>query len=108
MLGQLLVLLHRYYSKEMRGTQTRVYKYGIIFAMDCNNIAENTCAMSLDDVERELRGGNRVLLLVRHAERPHIDNEDPSFGAALGLTDEGTLAPMASRLVGSPGATSAA
>ena len=73
----------------MRGTQTRVYKYGIIFAMDCNNIAENTCAMSLDDVERELRGGNRVLLLVRHAERPHIDNEDPSFGAALGLTDEG-------------------
>jgi len=42
-----------------------------------------------EDVRRELRNGNRVLLLVRHAERPHIDHEDPSFGAALPLTENG-------------------
>ena len=41
------------------------------------------------DVREELRRGNRVLLLVRHAERPHIDHEDPTFGAALPITENG-------------------
>lgn len=45
--------------------------------------------ITLDDVEAELRCGCRVLLMVRHGERPKIDNEDPSFGATLPLTDEG-------------------
>ena len=45
--------------------------------------------ISLDDVSAELRRGSRVLLLVRHGERPKIDNEDPTFGEALPLTDEG-------------------
>ena len=45
--------------------------------------------MTLEDVAKELSARYRVLLLVRHAERPRIQNEDPSFGAALGLTDEG-------------------
>jgi len=48
--------------------------------------------MNIDDVKRELRQGNRVLLMVRHAERPHIDHEDPTFGAALPITESGRLA----------------
>ena len=45
--------------------------------------------ISLDDVLTELRNGSRVLLLVRHAERPRINGEDPTFGEALPVTDEG-------------------
>ena len=45
--------------------------------------------MNLDDVIRLLEAGNRVLLMTRHSERPHIDHEDPSFGAALPLTEHG-------------------
>lgn len=41
------------------------------------------------EVRAELEKGNRVLLLVRHAERPHIDHEDPTFGAALPITANG-------------------
>ena len=48
--------------------------------------------MNLEDVKSELRQGNRVLLMVRHAERPHIDHEDPTFGAALPLTENGRRA----------------
>ncbi|MBE6382852.1 MAG: histidine phosphatase family protein [Lentisphaerae bacterium] len=58
-------------------------------SMDEDSKRVNQTVMAIDDVERELRAGNRVLLAVRHAERPRIQNEDPSFGAALGLTDEG-------------------
>lgn len=45
--------------------------------------------ISLDDVEAELRCGSRVLLMVRHGERKKIDNDDPTFGMAIPLTDEG-------------------
>ncbi len=45
--------------------------------------------MNLEDVKDLLKRGNRVLLMTRHAERPHIDHEDPSFGAALPLTEHG-------------------
>ena len=45
--------------------------------------------MTLEDVRALLRAGNRVLLMTRHAERPHIDHEDPSFGATLPLTAAG-------------------
>ena len=45
--------------------------------------------LTLDDVRTLLREGNRVLLMTRHAERPHIDHEDPSFGATLPLTANG-------------------
>ena len=48
--------------------------------------------MNLDDVKSELRQGNRVLLMVRHAERPHIDHDDPTFGAALPITENGRRA----------------
>jgi len=45
--------------------------------------------MNVGDVRRELSCGSRVLLFVRHAERPRIGFEDKSFGASLPLTDEG-------------------
>jgi hypothetical protein len=45
--------------------------------------------ITLEDVSAELQKGNRVLLFVRHGERPKIDNEDPTFGEALPLTAEG-------------------
>ncbi|MBO7687285.1 MAG: RdgB/HAM1 family non-canonical purine NTP pyrophosphatase [Kiritimatiellae bacterium] len=45
--------------------------------------------LTLADVCALLRAGNRVLLMTRHAERPHIDHEDPSFGATLPLTADG-------------------
>ena len=41
------------------------------------------------DVCSLVAAGNRVLLMTRHAERPHINHEDVSFGAALPITDEG-------------------
>ena len=45
--------------------------------------------MTLEDVRALLRAGNRVLLMTRHAERPHIDHEDPSFGQDLPITEDG-------------------
>ena len=45
--------------------------------------------LTLSDVCALLRAGNRVLLMTRHAERPHIDHEDPSFGQELPITEEG-------------------
>ncbi len=45
--------------------------------------------MNLEDVKDCLKKGNRVLLMTRHAERPHIDHEDPTFGAALPITEHG-------------------
>lgn len=45
--------------------------------------------ITLYDVISELKKGSRVLLMVRHGERPRIDNEDPTFGESLPLTDEG-------------------
>ena len=45
--------------------------------------------LTLEDVRALLRAGNRVLLMTRHAERPHIDHEDPSFGATLPITANG-------------------
>ena len=44
---------------------------------------------SLADVCAALDGGCRVLLLVRHAERPPISDDDPSFGETLPITDVG-------------------
>ena len=56
--------------------------------------------ITLDDVNAELKKGSRVLLFVRHGERPKLDNEDPTFGEALPLTAEGlrTSREMGARL----------
>ena len=45
--------------------------------------------ITLDDVIAALERGCRVLLFVRHAERPKIDGDDPTFGESLPLTEEG-------------------
>ena len=45
--------------------------------------------LTLTDICRELDGDNRVLLMVRHAERPPIAADDPTFGEALPLTETG-------------------
>jgi len=52
-------------------------------------VENTTTIIGLDTVRDELALGNRVLLLVRHAERPHIDHEDPTFGGELPLTENG-------------------
>lgn len=49
----------------------------------------NPTELTLADVCALLRDGNRVLLMTRHAERPHIDHEDPSFGQELPITEAG-------------------
>ena len=41
------------------------------------------------DVCAALDRGDRVLLMVRHAERPPISDDDPTFGEALSLTETG-------------------
>ena len=41
------------------------------------------------DICTELDRGNRVLLMVRHAERPPISDDDPTFGETLPLTENG-------------------
>lgn len=45
--------------------------------------------MTLEEIKEELRRGSRVVLLARHAERPKIDPDDPTFGDVLALTYEG-------------------
>ena len=44
---------------------------------------------TLDDVRAALDAGARVLLMVRHAERPHMDHDDPTFCEKLPLTPAG-------------------
>lgn len=45
--------------------------------------------MTIDEVLQELRRGTRVVLMLRHAERPKMDPNDATFGDALELTYEG-------------------
>ena len=45
--------------------------------------------MTLDDLVVELKAGSRVALQLRHAERPKLDPNDPSFGDMLPITAEG-------------------
>ena len=45
--------------------------------------------MTIEELKDEIRKGARCILQVRHAERPKMDPDDPTFGDALALTDEG-------------------
>ena len=58
-------------------------KYDKISAMDTQN------EMTLEEAAGILDRGVRILFMVRHGERPRIDHEDPTFGAALPLTEAG-------------------
>ena len=46
--------------------------------------------MTIEELVGEIRRGARVTLMVRHAERPKMDPDDPTFGDALELTYDGT------------------
>ena len=46
--------------------------------------------LTIEELVGEIRRGARVALMVRHAERPKMDPDDPTFGDALELTYEGT------------------
>ena len=45
--------------------------------------------ITLKELKEEMRRGTRVVLMVRHAERPKMDPDDPTFGDALPLTYDG-------------------
>ena len=45
--------------------------------------------LTLEELKEELRRGTRVVLMVRHAERPKMDPDDPTFGDVLPLTYDG-------------------
>ena len=45
--------------------------------------------ITIEELKEEMRRGTRVVLMVRHAERPKMDPDDPSFGDALALTYDG-------------------
>ena len=45
--------------------------------------------ITLEELKEEIRRGTRVVLMLRHAERPKMDPDDPSFGDALALTYDG-------------------
>ena len=45
--------------------------------------------MTIEELKAEMRKGARVILQVRHAERPKIAPDDPTFGDSLHLTSEG-------------------
>ena len=45
--------------------------------------------ITLEELKDEMRRGTRVVLMVRHAERPKMDPNDPTFGDALALTYDG-------------------
>ena len=45
--------------------------------------------ITLEELKEEMRRGTRVVLMVRHAERPKMDPNDATFGDALPLTYDG-------------------
>ena len=45
--------------------------------------------LTIEELKREMLRGTRVILMVRHAERPKMDPNDPTFGDALALTYDG-------------------
>lgn len=45
--------------------------------------------ISLNDILSQLSAGTRIILQVRHAERPKIDPDDKTFGDKLPLTEQG-------------------
>ena len=50
---------------------------------------ESKVEMTREEIAAELRHGTRVILQVRHAERPKMDPDDPTFGDSLPITAEG-------------------
>ena len=57
--------------------------------------AERPGPVGIGQVRRWLEEGARVALYIRHAERPPIADDDPTFGAALVLTPAGERSALA-------------
>ena len=47
--------------------------------------------VSFQDIENALLKGERVVLLLRHAERPPLEKDDPTFGQGIGITAKGRM-----------------
>ena len=47
--------------------------------------------VNFQDIENALMKGERVVLLLRHAERPPLDKDDPTFGQGIGITAKGRM-----------------
>ena len=47
--------------------------------------------VNFQDIENALHKGERVVVLMRHAERPPLEKNDPTFGENLGITTKGQL-----------------
>ena len=45
--------------------------------------------LNVSELVNRVLDGERAVFMVRHAERPKMDPDDPTFGDALKLTDEG-------------------
>lgn len=47
--------------------------------------------VNFQDIENAHQKGERVVLLLRHAERPPLDKDDPTFGQGIGITAKGRM-----------------
>ena len=47
--------------------------------------------VGFQDIENALMKGERVVVLLRHAERPPLEKDDPTFGKGIGITAKGRL-----------------
>ena len=47
--------------------------------------------VNFQDIENALMKGERVVLLLRHAERPALEKDDPTFGQGIGITAKGRI-----------------
>ena len=47
--------------------------------------------INFQDIENALMKGERVVLILRHAERPALEKDDPTFGQGIGITAKGRM-----------------
>ena len=66
-----------------------LYAVGKVNHPVCEVVRKSVGEMTLNHIRYALEMGSRVVLLIRHAERPPLDPSDTSFGATLPLTDGG-------------------
>lgn len=86
------------FDKRMHGHRSSIFKileHECIYEFDFNGIAvkDMLCKvrgeMSVHDIKAALDEGGQVSMLIRHAERPPLEDGDATFGASLALTERG-------------------
>ena len=70
----------------------RIYDFDFDGISAENMFCRNRGEMTLADVKSALAAGGKATLLMRHAARPPIADNDPTFGASLSLTPRGWTA----------------